>query len=67
MVPHILSRLMAIGFLLLVAVDSQAFLSRQEAFDQTFDMVWSTVNESHWDENFGGLDWEDIREKYFPR
>lgn len=44
-----------------------AYTTRQEAFAQSFDMVWSTVQESHWDETFGGRDWEAIRDAYRPR
>jgi carboxyl-terminal processing protease len=43
------------------------YLSRQEAFTQSFDLVWSTVHESHWDESFGGLDWEKVRKEYRPK
>jgi carboxyl-terminal processing protease len=46
---------------------SWGYLSRQEAFAQSFDMVWSTVQESHWDETFGGRDWEAIGNTYRPR
>ena len=43
------------------------YLSRREAFEQSFDMVWNTVHESHWDESFGGLDWEAVRDSYRPK
>ena len=43
------------------------YLTRQEAFSQSFDLVWSTVHESHWDETFGGHDWEKVRTKYRPK
>ena len=46
---------------------SWGYLSRQEAFSQSFDLVWSTVHESHWDETFGGRDWEAIRDSYRPK
>ncbi len=32
--------------------------------DETFNMVWTTVNESYYDETFGGVDWVAVREKY---
>ena len=34
---------------------------------QTFDKVWSTVNEKHYDPTFGGVDWAKVREKYEPQ
>jgi carboxyl-terminal processing protease len=32
--------------------------------DQTFAMVWETVNTSYHDPAFGGVDWAAVREKY---
>jgi carboxyl-terminal processing protease len=32
----------------------------------TFDMVWRTVDENHFDPTFGGLDWTQIRRRYEP-
>ncbi|MDA0347953.1 MAG: hypothetical protein O3C43_13565 [Verrucomicrobia bacterium] len=46
---------------------SFGFLTREEAFEQSFDLVWETVQESHWDETFGGLDWGAIRNEYRSR
>jgi carboxyl-terminal processing protease len=34
---------------------------------QTFDIVWRTVKEKHFDPTFGGVDWDKVREKYAPR
>ena len=33
---------------------------------ETFEVVWRTVNESHFDPTFGGLDWAAIGERYRP-
>jgi carboxyl-terminal processing protease len=33
----------------------------------TFDKVWDTVNEKHYDPEFGGVDWIHIRELYLPK
>lgn len=32
-----------------------------------FDVVWSTVNERHYDATFGGVDWARVRRDYEPR
>ncbi len=32
--------------------------------EQTFDTVWSTVNEAYYDPTFGGVDWKALGEKY---
>jgi len=33
----------------------------------SFDIVWRTVKEKHFDPHFGGVDWDKVREKYEPR
>ncbi len=44
-----------------------AALSAHEADVASFDTVWSTIRDTHWQENPGGLDWEAIRKEYQPR
>src|SRR5262245_59287667 len=34
---------------------------------QTFDIVWRTVKEKHFDPAMGGVDWDKARETYAPR
>ena len=34
---------------------------------KSFDIVWSTVKEKHFDPTFGGVDWDAARRKYEPR
>lgn len=34
---------------------------------ETFDMVWSTVDERHFDPDHHGVDWDAIRREYRPR
>jgi carboxyl-terminal processing protease len=34
---------------------------------ETFNIVWTTVKEKHWDPTFGGVDWDKVRETYEPR
>ena len=36
---------------------------RQDAFDK----VWNTINEKHYDPEFGGVDWIHVRELYLPK
>jgi carboxyl-terminal processing protease len=38
-----------------------------EVRQETFDIVWRTVKEKHFDPTLGGLDWDKIREQYAPR
>lgn len=34
---------------------------------ETFDMVWTTVKEKHFDPDFGGVNWDKVREQYAPK
>jgi carboxyl-terminal processing protease len=34
---------------------------------ESFDIVWRTVKEKHFDPTFGGVDWDHVREQYAPR
>jgi carboxyl-terminal processing protease len=34
---------------------------------ESFDYVWNTVREKHWDPKLGGLDWEAVGEELRPR
>jgi carboxyl-terminal processing protease len=34
---------------------------------QSFEKVWTTVNEKHFDPTFGGVDWRKMREIYEPK
>lgn len=41
--------------------------SAAEIRKETFDIVWRTVKEKHFDPTLGGVDWQKVREKYEPR
>jgi carboxyl-terminal processing protease len=34
---------------------------------QTFEIVWRTVKEKHFDPNYGGVNWDQVRERYAPK
>lgn len=34
---------------------------------QSFDIVWNTVQKRHYDPQFGGVNWEQVRASYVPR
>jgi carboxyl-terminal processing protease len=46
---------------------SAAAKSSADVRQQTFDIVWRTVKEKHFDPKFGGVDWDKVREQYAPR
>ncbi len=51
----------------LLLADLPPTLTGAELSLRTFDDVWTTINESYYDPDFGELDWESVREKYRPR
>lgn len=38
-----------------------------DVWQQTFDIVWRTVKDKHFDPTLGGVDWEKIRQQYEPK
>ena len=34
---------------------------------ESFDHVWTTVRDKHWDASLGGLDWQAIRDELRPK
>ena len=34
---------------------------------ETFDAAWRIINETHWDPEFNGVDWESVRDELRPR
>ncbi len=55
-------------FLLALFVSIQAQTATNiEIRTQTFQKVWNTVNEKHFDANFGGVDWKKVGEIYRPK
>ena len=38
-----------------------------QARQETFDKVWNTINEKHYDPTFNGVNWAKARETYFPK
>ena len=34
---------------------------------ESFDHVWSTIRDTHWDPDLGGLDWQSVRDELRPK
>lgn len=49
------------------AVNAEPEMSEAELRRQSFEKVWNTINENHYDKTFGGVDWKKIREIYEPK
>ena len=41
-------------------------ITTEEALE-TFEVAWTTIYETHFDEDFNGADWEGLREELRPR
>ena len=35
--------------------------------EESFDFVWTTIRDKHWDPTLGGLDWQAVRDELRPR
>ena len=63
-------RPLAFVFSLTLAAASSfaALTAEQKRVDlESFDKVWTTIQEKHWDTSFGGLDWKAVRTELRPR
>ncbi len=60
-------------FLTVCLISSQTFFAQNiaatanEIRQKTFEQVWTTVNEKHFDPTFGGVDWKNVRKIYEPK
>ncbi|MDD4051329.1 MAG: PDZ domain-containing protein, partial [candidate division Zixibacteria bacterium] len=65
--------LIAIVYALLLGVSScssepAALTSEQKRLNlESFDQVWTTVKDKHFDTTFGGVDWPAVRDELRPR
>jgi carboxyl-terminal processing protease len=58
----------AILFLMMAqATPARDLVSRTPQGLETFDEVWRILNESHFDTNFNGHNWEEVRDTFRPR
>ena len=54
--------------LILLAAAASAFGQNQHQLDlDSFEKVWTTVRDKHWQTKPGGLDWQAIHSEYLPR
>jgi carboxyl-terminal processing protease len=50
----------------LAACDSENGRSENEEYLENFEIVWQTVNDTYFDPTFGGLDWDEVHDRYRP-
>ncbi len=60
-----------IAALLLIFLGFSSVLAQtakqQKVWEKTFEIVWKTVNEKHFDPKFGGVDWPAVGEEFRPK
>jgi len=67
------SLMIALFAVISVSAQAAASVNQPEKIDeaelrrQSFEKVWSTINEKHYDPTFGGVDWKKMREIYEPK
>jgi len=52
---------------LAVAVCGQSASSEKQRQIASFEKVWTTIRDKHWQKNPGGLDWQAIHAEFYPR
>src|SRR5688572_9494839 len=52
---------------LIASVHGRDLVARTPLALETFDEVWRILNETHFDTNFNGHNWNEVREKYRPK
>lgn len=61
-------KIFLIGFFIHAMFITLCFAQNQTADNlKSFDLVWKTVNETHFDPTFGGIDWKIMRDRYRPQ
>ena len=41
--------------------------TRADVRQETFELVWRTINDKHFDPTFGGVNWQQVRARYAPQ
>ena len=66
-VPSILPAISTLFLCLALTTTATGQTIAAELRQESFDIVWRTVKEKHYDPKFNGVDWDKIRELYAPR
>ena len=61
------TRVALVLFLLSVPAFAQLTAEQKQLNLASFETVWSTIRDKHWEQNPGGLDWQAIHDEYRPQ
>ena len=64
---HPIATLFVVLILLAQSLHAREPIARTPLALETFDEVWQILNDSHFDTNFNGHNWQQVREKFRPR
>jgi carboxyl-terminal processing protease len=53
--------------LLAVTLNGQPASPEKQRQIESFEKVWTTIRDKHWQKNPGGLDWQAIHAEFYPR
>lgn len=59
-------RLLA-GLCVVAVLQAQAYSPDKQRQIESFEKVWTTIRDKHWQKNPGGLDWDAIHAEFYPR
>ncbi len=59
--------LLALALPALAQLTAQLTTQQKQANLTSFETVWSTIRDKHWEQNPGGLDWQAIHEEFRPK
>ena len=45
----------------------QTYSREKQGQIDSFEKVWTTIRDKHWEKNPGGLDWQAIHGEFYPR
>jgi carboxyl-terminal processing protease len=48
-------------------IEQSAVAELQQLNLESFDQVWTTIRDNHWDPELGGLDWQAVRDELRPK
>ena len=62
------SRALVLAIAVATAVAGQPVTPAQRSANmQSFEKVWTTVSDKHWDPKLGGLDWQAVHDELRPK
>ncbi|HEV1287261.1 MAG TPA: S41 family peptidase [Bryobacteraceae bacterium] len=54
-------------FLVAAALYGQSYPPEKQRQIESFEKVWTTIRDKHWQKSPGGLDWQAIHAEFYPR